>query len=126
MLVKAKLLLKISSAVELATGLAVFAAPNVVAGLLLSTSLTPGGEAIARVGGAGLLSLGIACWPRRDGDNTHAIRALFVYNLLAGCYLIYLKFSGDFHSILLLPAGVLHGLLAILFVQPVLTRESDE
>jgi hypothetical protein len=121
MFVKTKLLLMISSLVELATGLAVVALPTVVAGVLLSATLTPGGVAIARVGGAGLISLFIACWPRRVGDNSHAIRALFLYNLMAGSYLAYLKFSGDFHSVLLLPAAFLHLLLAILFARPALS-----
>jgi hypothetical protein len=122
MFIKSKLLLIISSSVELATGLAVFCAPNLVASLLLSTTLTPGGEAVARVGGAGLISLGIACWPRRGDSNAHATRALFVYNLLAGSYLGYLKFTGQFNSFLLLPACALHVLLAILFVQPALQK----
>lgn len=125
MLVKSKLLLTISSSIELATGIAVFAAPSLVASVLLSTGLTPGGEAVARIGGAGLTALGIACWPRREGENAHAIRALFLYNLVAACYLGYLKCCGDFRSFLLLPACVLHGVLALLFVQPVLQRTTE-
>jgi hypothetical protein len=114
---KPKALLMFSSSIELATGLAVIAAPSVVAGLLFSAGLTPAGEALGRVGGFGLFSLAIACWPGGVRDHTRAVRALFCYNLLAACYLGYLRFGGEFHTLLLLVACVLHGALAVLFAR---------
>jgi hypothetical protein len=64
MAIKDKTLLTISASLELATGVAVIAAPDLVARVLFSADLTPGGEAIGRVGGCAFLSLAIACWPQ--------------------------------------------------------------
>jgi hypothetical protein len=116
---KAKTLLTISSSIELATGIAVIAAPSLVTRVLFSADLTPGGEAIGRVGGCALISLAIACWARAETDLTQPIRALFLYNLFAGCYLAYLAISGDFASIFLIPAAALHVILALLLIRPV-------
>jgi hypothetical protein len=110
--------LLVSSSIELATGLALVAVPNLVAEVLLSAGLTPAGEAVARVGGFGLFSLALACWPGAEGDNKQSIRALFVYNLAAACYLAYLRIDGEFTSLLLLPASGLHGLLGLMFARP--------
>jgi hypothetical protein len=114
-----KSLLVLSSSLELVTGLVAIAAPSFLVHLLFSAELTPGGEAIGRVGGFGLFSLAIACWPRDGKDHAQAIRGLFLYNLLAFCYLGYLRITGDFSSYFLLPACLVHGLLTLLFVRPV-------
>jgi hypothetical protein len=114
-----KSLLVLSSSLELVTGLVAIAAPGLLVHLLFSADLASGGRAIGRVGGFGLLSLAIACWPRHGENHTQAIRGLFVYNVLAACYLGYLKVTGEFSSLLLLPACIVHGLLTLLFVRPV-------
>jgi hypothetical protein len=115
---KNKTLLMLSSSLELATGLIIVADPSLVARVLLSTGLNPAGEAVGRIGGFGLLTLAISCWPRGETDQPQPIRALLLYNLLAAIYLGYLKIGGEFSSHLLLPASALHGLLALLFVRP--------
>jgi hypothetical protein len=120
---RAKTLLTISASIELATGIAIILSPRLVANVLLSTELNPGGEAIGRVGGCGLLSLAIASWPRgaclpSERDHEQPTRALFLYNLLAGCYLSYLAISGDFASPFLIPAAALHVIFALLFIHP--------
>jgi hypothetical protein len=115
---RTKTLVLISSSIELVTGLALAAVPNLVANVLLSAGLTPAGEAVARVGGFGLFSLALACWPDGEGVHKQPITALFVYNLVAACYLGYLRIGGEFTSPLLLPASGLHGLLAVLFARP--------
>src|ERR1700735_989709 len=115
---RTKTLVLISSSLELATGLVLIAVPNLVANVLLSAGLAPAGEAVARVGGFGLFSLALACWPESEGDNKRPITALFVYNLVAACYLGYLRIGGEFTSHLLLPVSGLHGLLAVLFARP--------
>jgi hypothetical protein len=119
-----KTLLTISCSFELASGVALIASPGIVASVLLAAELTPGGVAIARITGCGLFSLATACWPRgaclpHERDHEQPIRALFLYNLLAACYLGYLGISGDFASPFLLPVAVLQGLLALLFIRPV-------
>ena len=109
----------VSAAIEAATGVALIAAPDLVARVLLGTGLSDSGVAIARVAGFGLLALGIACWPGAD-EAPHATRALFVYNLLAGLYLGYLRVGGGFVSPVLWLASGLHVALAILFARPAL------
>ena len=107
----------ISSAIEIATGLALIAVPEIVGRVLLATSFVESATAVARLTGCGLLSLGLACLPG-DDPTPKATRALFVYNLLAGLYLGYLRFGGGFTGLLLLPASALHVLFAILLVRP--------
>jgi hypothetical protein len=121
---RTKTLLTISASIELATGIAVILSPRLVANVLLSAEPAPAGEALGRVGGCGLVSLAIACWPRGaclpgERDHEQPTRALFLYNFLAACYLSYLGISGDFASPFLLPAAALHVVLTLLFIRPV-------
>lgn len=107
----------ISALIEAATGVALIGLPNAVARLLLGTGLSSSGVAVARVAGFGLLALGIACWPGSGDATPHVTRALFVYNLLAGLYLGYLRVGGGFVSYLLWPACVLHIVLGLLLAR---------
>ncbi len=108
----------LSSAIEAATGLALIAVPVLVGHLLLGVELPGSGIAVARVAGFGLLALGVGCWPRGDLATSQSIRALFIYNLLAGLFLGYLAVGGVFSGYLLWPASVLHVILALLLVLP--------
>ena len=107
-----------SAAIESATGVALIVVPNVVSRLLLGTELAGSGIAVARVAGFGLLALAIACWPESSDTHMRATRALFLYNLLAGVFLGYLRFGGGFDGYLLLPAAAIHILIAILLGRP--------
>lgn len=49
-------------AVELLTGLAMAACPNLVAWLLLGQDATPAGAGAARIAGVALIGFAIACW----------------------------------------------------------------
>src|ERR1035438_3775224 len=112
---KTRTLAMVSAAIEAATGVALIAAPDLVARVLLGAALSDSGVAVARVAGFGLLAMGIACWPGGDDATPQATRALFVYNLLAGLYLGYLRAGGGFTGLLLWPACVLHVVLGVLF-----------
>ena len=113
------MLVALSSAIEAATGVALIADPTFVVRVLLGAGLSGAGIAVGRVGGLGLLSLGLACWPGGDDATAQATRALFTYNLLAAVYLGYLRVGGGFDSYLLWPACALHALLAVLLARPV-------
>ena len=113
-----RILTGVSAALEGAPGVALIAVPEVVAHLLLGSALSGSGVAVARVAGFGLLSLAIACWPCGNEATEQATRALFVYNLLAGLYLGFLRIDGAFAGMLLWPACILHLLLALLLVRP--------
>ena len=124
-----KTLVGTSAAIEIATGIALVASPAVVAGVLLGASLSGAGAAVGRVGGFGLLSLGLACWPNRVGATSRAIGALTTYNLLAALYLGYLTIGGFFASRFLWFAFLLHAVLAVLLARPAmkeLRRPSEQ
>src|SRR6516164_3327737 len=116
-----RLVATISAAIEGVTAIAIILDAEFVFWLVLGTRLPGSGIAVARVAAFGLLSLAIASWPRGTTVGTQAVQALFVYNLLAGLYLVYLRIAGEFAGYLLLPAGVLHVLLAALLGRPALS-----
>jgi hypothetical protein len=105
---------RLSAAIELATGIALIVAPGFVVRVLLGADASGAGIAVARVAGLGLLSLGVACWPGGNETTPQTARALFIYNLLTALYLGYLRVGAGFVSYLLWPACVLHALLTIL------------
>jgi hypothetical protein len=111
-----KPLLTISAAIESATGLALLVAPSVPASLLLGSTLeTSVGLTIARVAGAGLFALGIACWlGRNDAVGARSlVAAMLFYNTAAAAVLIHAGLGLGLSSIGLWPIVVLHLALAI-------------
>ncbi len=109
-----RVLLATASTLEAVTGLALIIAPS-IAGFLLGTDISGAALVIARMAGFGLLSLGVACWPRTEATIPR-LRAMLIYNLLVTAYLGYLRFSSQSVGKLLLPALAAHAVLAILFV----------
>ena len=58
-----KTLHTVNAVIELGAGLALLSFPSLVVVLLLGSPLDiPTGLSVARFGGSGLLSLGVACW----------------------------------------------------------------
>jgi hypothetical protein len=112
------MLAMMAAALEVAAGSALIANPSFVAHLLIGASLSSGGIAVGRVGGFGLLSLGLACWPSTDVVTAQVTSGLFTYNLLSSLYIGYLSVFGGFEGYLLWPACVLHALLALLLAGP--------
>jgi len=108
----------IAAVVEMTAGFALIANPSFVVHLLIGAPLSDGGIAIGRVGGFGLLSLGLACWPSGVVVSAQAALGLFTYNLLAALYIGSLGVVGGFAGYLLWPACVPHGVLAILLARP--------
>lgn len=111
-----KPLLTISAAIESATGLALLVAPSVPASVLLGARLeTAVGSTIARIAGAGLLALGIACWLGRDdavGART-LVAAMLFYNMAAAAVFIHAGLGLGLSALGLWLAVVLHVALAI-------------
>jgi hypothetical protein len=105
-----------SAGVEAITGIVLIIAPSLVAQFLLGTELSAGGQAVGRVAGFALVSLGLACWPQREPGNhaSAALRGLLTYNVLAAIFFVYVGVSHEFAGLLLWPAAVLHAALAIL------------
>jgi len=117
-----KVLLAVAATLEAVTGLSLVIAPRIVR-FLLGTDISGAALVIARMGGLGLLSLGVACWPRIEGTIPR-LRAMLIYNLLATAYLGYLRFSSQSVGKLLLPALAVHAVLAILFIGAWLKHQS--
>ena len=118
-----KALVKVSAMTEMLTGVALMLSPNLVATLLLGVGLSGSGNAVARLTGIALVCLGIAGCPSRNNATRQAIQALFVYNLLAGLYLCYLRVGGGFAGYLLVPASAIHLVIALLLLFRVREKE---
>ena len=119
-----RLLVLACAVLETGTGLALLAFPRFVVRLLLGAELAGAGLAAARLCGVALISFGLACWPEAAAATPHrpdrrASRALLVYNASATVYLACLMALGGYRGILLLPAIVLHAILAAVLARMV-------
>jgi len=108
-----KLLLIIAAVIEAVAGLGLILIPMVAVSTLLGTPLgTPTGLVAARVAGAALVALAIACWQARNGERgspaTGVVEAMSFYNFAAAIVLVYAGIRLDLRSALLWPAIVLH------------------
>jgi hypothetical protein len=110
-----KSLLTVTAILEGSLGLALLAVPSFVISLLLSIS--PGGIAVtvvARVAGAAIFSLAIACWFSRNNSNDPAVlRAILFYNVAVGFVLFYCIYPEGLSSVFLWAAALLHMFLAV-------------
>ena len=82
--------LGLTAIIEAATGLALMIDPLAVTQWLLGAPVSGAAVALGRVGGFGLLSLGLACWFGRNGagEFAPAFRAMLTYNVLVTLYLL--------------------------------------
>ena len=108
-----KLLLIIAAVVEAGAGLALLLIPIVATSALFGAPLdTPNGLVAARIAGAALVALAIACWQARNGERgspaTGVVQAMLFYNFAAAMVLVYAGIRLDLRSALLWPAIVLH------------------
>jgi len=126
-----KNLLIVTAVAEAATGLALLGSPSLVVSILLGGSLDmPVALVVARVGGAALLSIGVACWlARNDQQSTAAtglIAALLLYNTAVVAVLVYAGMGLGFSGIGLWPAVVLHAALAVWCIACLRTRQVNQ
>jgi len=122
-----KSLLIVTAALETATGLALLGLPSLVASLLLGGSLdAPSALVVARVTGAALLSLGVACWLARHDERSRAARgliaAMLFYNAAIVVVLVHAGMGLRLSGIGLWPTVVLHAALAAWCVACLRTR----
>ena len=115
------MLIIVAAAIEVATGIVLMVAPSAFARVLLGADLSSAGQAVGRIAGFALLSLGFACWPK-DGPaagpaaGALASPALLIYNLLITLYLAYVGIAGELVGPLLWPAVALHAVLSAILV----------
>jgi len=112
-----KSLLIVTAAAETATGLALLGLPSLVVSLLLGGSLdTPAALVVARITGAALLSLGVACWLVRNDEKSRGavglVKAMMLYNVAAVAILAYAGVGAGMSGVGLWPAVLLHAVLA--------------
>jgi len=108
-----KALLITTAIAEIATGLALLAAPALPTRILLGVALDlPAGLTFARVAGVGMVSLGVVCWlARREGPSGTVrglITGLLLYNFGVVGVLVYSGLGMGLSSIGLWPAVVFH------------------
>ena len=110
-----KLLLTLTAVFEALTGIGLIVFPSMVISLLIGT--LPDGPVVvtlARVAGAALISLAIACWlHRNNAAATGIVKAMLFYNLAAAASLLYASIGDKLSGAGLWPAILLHAGLAV-------------
>jgi hypothetical protein len=102
-----------TAVIEAGAGFALLCLPSAAAKLLLGAPLQePAAFTVARVGGAGLFTLGITCWLARSDTQSSAARglttAMVVYNLGIALILGAVGLRLQPVGVILWPAVVLH------------------
>jgi hypothetical protein len=124
-----KLLLATTAVLEAGIGIGLLAAPSVVAQVLLGATLdAPASVTVARVAGAALLTIAVACWLARSDARSCAARglvsAMVLYNLGAAIILACAGLQAQ-AGIGLWPAVVLHVAMTGWCVSGFLGRKSE-
>ena len=74
-------LLMIAALAEGASGVVLLAYPPIVIGLLFGGEIAGAGVIMSRIAGITLIALGVACWPKADGQQ--AFYGMLTYSMLA-------------------------------------------
>jgi hypothetical protein len=103
---------------EAGTGLLLLVSPSVLIALLLGVDQASQEAAIcARIAGAALLAIGVACWLGRSDERSAAQHGLLVgvliYDVSASALLAYAGLALSMVGLALWPAVVLHAALAL-------------
>jgi hypothetical protein len=108
----------VTALLEGGAGLAVLGSPVLATWLLLGVR-TPSSEALllGRIGGAGLLAIGVVCWFARDDRGSPAgnglLRGLLVYNAGACAALVLAGSASSVVGVALWPGVGLHIVMSI-------------
>ena len=108
-----KKLLILTSIAEGGFGLLLLAYPAIVVWLLLKAEIVGAGAITARLTGLALIALAVACWPEEGAVRPYY--GMLTWSVLAMLGLIVLGIGG-YAGILLWPAVVVHGVIAVLLV----------
>lgn len=125
-----RLLLLLAGGLEILAGLAALIIPAMMVSLLFGVSMDPIASVLARLFGAGVFALGLACLKARDDVGSPAGVAMSIgitaYNVLAAVVLIWAAEELGLGGILLWGAGIGHATLGALFVLALFKRPTHE
>jgi hypothetical protein len=125
-----KTLQTVSAVIELGAGLALLVCPSATAALLVGAPLeSPAALSVARVGGAGLLALGVACWLATFDEQSCAARgvvtAMVLYNLGAVVILGAAGIQSQPVGVALWPAVILHAAMTVWCITSLLRNRRE-
>jgi len=112
-------MLQITSAmIELGAGLALLSYPSVAVALLVGAPLEgPAGLTAARVCGAALLTLAVACWLARGDTQSRAanglVAAMLFYDVAVAAILAFAAIGNGLYGVALWPAVALHTAMSV-------------
>lgn len=123
-----RFLLTLAGGLEILAGSAALIIPAPVVSLLLGVSIDPIASVLARLFGAGVFALGLACLKARHDVGSPAGLAVSIgitaYNILAAVVLLRTAAGSDLGGLLLWAAGISHATLGGLFVLALFKRHS--
>ena len=115
-----RLLLALAGGLEILAGSAALIIPAPVVSLLFGVSMDPVASVLARLFGAGVFALGLACLKARHDVASPAGLAVSLgitaYNVLAAAVLLWTAAGSSLGGLLLWGAGIIHATLGGLFV----------
>ena len=120
-----KLLLTLCGGLEILAGLAALIAPGPLLSLLLGGPVDSISSVVARLFGAGVFALGLACLKARHDVASPAGLAVSIgitaYNFLAAVVLLWTAAEMGLGGLLLWGSGIGHAVLGALFVSALVT-----
>lgn len=114
-----KALHTVTAVIEIGAGLALLCFPSVTVTLLVGSPLeTSSAQTVARVGGAGLLALGVACWLARIRHAKRSrerglVAAMLLYAAAPVAVLAFAGLGFGLRSVGLWPAVFLHSVMTV-------------
>jgi hypothetical protein len=115
----------VTAVLEAGTGLALMTIPSVVSTILLGATLDPPvALVVARIAGAALVSLGVACWLASTAEPGRAARGLIAAMLLYNVAVTAVLVLAGLHGIGFWPVVLLHVILAVWCIACLRTKQS--
>lgn len=106
-----------AAGLEVATGLALVVAPSLFAILVLGGDLDGIGRTVGRLGGATLLALAWACWPRPGQPARPGLDALLLFSAATVLILLAHALTGGSAGPMLWPALLIHSIMIIVLAR---------
>ena len=122
-----RLLLTLCGGLEILAGLTALIAPGPLLSLLLGGPGDPISSVVARLFGAGVFALGLACLKaRHDVASPSGVAVslgITAYNFLAAVVLLWTAAASGLGGLLLWGAGIGHAALGVLFVSALVAEK---